>query len=423
MYFSDAGTYRFGLKGRGDVALYLSYDNGATWENAVNISRPANGGTAYVTGEYSDHTFTTTKNYVHFKVVLLVKNNWQDFFGIGVSAQKSDGSFPAFSNAANAIPNALVELDKTIKEESAKKFETEYHFKNEYKYNYTSENKIWASGNKLVSVSHGSWDNTRLIDFMFDGKADTWYHSAQNVFITEDKPFELVVDLGSLCTVNRVYFNGYTGKVGNNGMVKSFKIYGSTDGKNFDTLVTEVTDSPANAKNMSFDFDTVKIRYYKLVVTKTDNGRYFAMNSIVFSNYQAFSNGMIVSPSDFCVRYTGKWNTETTLSNFGIVYKANAGDSVEYHFTGTRVAYFADKSSDYGTVDIFIDGKLVAANVDLSAENAGYDSTVVDRYNIKVSECSLAYIYTGDALEEGDHVIRIVGKSGKFNVDSFAYWN
>ena len=33
---------------------------------------------------------------------------------------------------------------------------------------------------------------------------------------------------------------------------------------------------------------------------------------------------------------------------------------------------------------------------------------------------ALAYMYTGDALKAGDRVVKIVGKSGKFNVDSFA---
>ncbi|MDE7440201.1 MAG: M60 family metallopeptidase [Clostridia bacterium] len=420
MYLSAANTYRFTLKGRGKATLYLSYDNGATWESALTINRTS--GNAYNANEYSEHKFTTAKNYVHFKVVLLVTKE-NDFFGVGVASKQADGTFAAFTNAS-AITNASVELDKMVRDDSSKKFETEYHFQNEYNYSYTSENKVWASGNKLVSVSHNPWDASQPITNMFDGNVNTYYHSEKNVFITEDKPFELVVDLGAECTVNRVYFNGYKGSVGNNGMVKNFKIYGSTDGKNFDTLVTEVTDSPANAKNMSFNFDPVKIRYYKLVVTKTDNGRYFAMCSIVFSNYISYSKGILVSPSDFCVRYDGNWNTTDKLSNFGIVYQANAGASVEYHFTGTRVAYFANKSADYGTVDIYLDGKLVAGNVDLSSSgNAGYDSAVFDRYNIKVSECSLAYMYTGDALANGDHVIKIVGKSGKFNVDSFAYWN
>ena len=421
MYFSNPGTYRFTLKGRGKATLYLSYD-GTTWENAFTMDRSS--GNAYIESEYSEHTFTASGNYVYFKVVLHVKYEWKDFFGVGVARQNTDGTFPAFVNAANAITKDSVGVDKAIKEESAAKFETEYYFKNEYKYSYILEDKVWASGNKLVNVSHKPWDDTRKIEFLFDGKSDTWYHSEKDVYITEEKPFELEVDLGSLRTVNRVTFNGYKNDVGNNGMVKTFKIYGSTDGETW-SLVTEQIDSAANAKNMTFSFDTVKIRYYKLVVTKTDNGRYFAMNSIVFSNYLSFSNGHLVAPNEENIAYSGEWSYKNPLSNFGIIYTANAGASVEYTFTGSRFAYFASRSEEYGTVDIYIDGELVAGNLDLSANNkAGVTDAVYDYFNVQgIATGTLAYMYKGDALSDGEHTVKIVGKSGTFNLDSFAYWD
>ena len=207
-------------------------------------------------------------------------------------------------------------------------------------------------------------------------------------------------------------------------MVKTFKIYGSVDGENY-FLVTEQTDSPANSKTMVFNFDTVEMRYYKLVVTKTDNGRYFAMKSIVFSNYVSFSGGKLVAPNDFYVRYLGNsWSTETALCNFGIVYTADVGDSVEFHFTGTRFAYSAYRSQAYGTVDIYIDGNRVAENVSLSQDNyEGASYALYDYFNVAGSAGSLAYIYDGDALENKEHTVKIVGKSGKFNLDSFVYWN
>ena len=422
MYFSSAGTYRFTLKGRGKSTLYLSFDNGVTWVNALTIDRAS--GNAYVASENYEKQLTTKNNYVYFKVVHNITQA-NTFFGIGVSSKKADGNFSDIVNASGAITNASAELDKIIKEQSSQKFETEYHFRNEYTYGYAAEDKVSASGNKLVSVSHNPWDDTRKIEFLFDGKADTWYHSEKDVYITEDKPFELVVDLGSLQTVNRVTFYGYNGKLGNNGMVNDFKLYGSTDGKNFDMLLLDVKDAPTDKRDMGANFNTVNIRYYKLIVTDTDNHRYLAMNRIEFSNNVNFQSGKIVSPSDFFVRYIGKsWGTENALCNYGIIYTANAGDSVEYHFTGSRVAYFAERSADYGTVDIYIDGKLVAKDVDLSANNyAGATSTLYDRYNYKYNSDTLAYIYTGDALSDGDHVLKIVGKSGKFNVESFTYWN
>lgn len=404
MYSASAGTYRFTLKGRGIATLYLSYDKGATWESALTINRSK--GNAYIDTEYAEHEFSSDNNYVLFKVVLLVVDP-SNFFAVGFAVQNEDGTFPAYSNT-NAFATSGVDLHQAITEESAKKFTTEYRYKNEYKYTYNSTETVPVTENTLVSVSHDPWDDTRLIDFLFDGKSDSWYHSLKNVYITDSAPFELVVDLGSVHKVNTVTFNGYTGNIGNNGMVKSFQIWGSLDGENY-FLVTEQTDSAANARTMTFSFDAVEMRYYKLIVTKTDNGRYFAMNSIVFSHKLIFDKGIQIAPNDDSVRYTGNaWGAENVLANFGHVYKAGAGDSVEFTFTGTRFAYFAYQSADYGTVDIYLDGKKIAEKVDLSADKNMGD---------------IAYMYTGDALDNKEHVVKIVGNSGKFNVDSFAYWN
>lgn len=32
-------------------------------------------------------------------------------------------------------------------------------------------------------------------------------------------------------------------------------------------------------------------------------------------------------------------------------------------------------------------------------------------------------MYLGDELKNTDHILKIVGKTGKFNVDSFVYWD
>ncbi|MDE7395301.1 MAG: discoidin domain-containing protein [Clostridiales bacterium] len=401
MYFSGAGTYRFTLKGRGKATLYLSYDNGTTYESALTIARTS--GNAYVETEYAEHEFTTTRNYVYFKVVLLVTKE-SDFFGIGVATKQADGSFSGFANAKDAFTNPSVHRQAT--EEANKKFQTEYRFKNEYKYDYVGAPVCDVTQNVLVSVSHDPWDANQPITNMFDGNANTYYHSkgGEANYITEAKPFELVVDLKGYYLVNTVTFTGYKNNVGNNGMVKDFKLYGSGDGTNY-TLLHDVKDGAANARVMKYSFAETEIRYYKLVVTKTDNERYFAMNKIEFS--LSYSGGNHIAPNAEGIRYTGVWNYENVLCNFGSIYTANAGAKVEFTFTGSRFAYFAYHSTDYGTVDIYVDDNKVASDVSLSADN---------------NASSLTYMYLNGALSNGKHVVRIEGKSGKFNVDSFVYW-
>ncbi|MDE7373210.1 MAG: M60 family metallopeptidase, partial [Clostridia bacterium] len=123
MYFSTAGTYRITMKGRGKATLYLSFDNGDTWESAFTFDRTNTNNNQYVKNEFCERTLTVARSYVQFKVVLLVTKE-SDFFGIGTAKQNANGSFPDFGNA-----KASVQLEK---------FETKYRFKTEYKYSYTT---------------------------------------------------------------------------------------------------------------------------------------------------------------------------------------------------------------------------------------------------------------------------------------------
>lgn len=421
LYFEKAGDYRITLKGRGKATLYLSYDNGVNWEKALTISRTS--GNAYNDSEYSAHKFTTANNYVRFRVVLLV-TNISDFFGVGAAKQNADGTYPAFGNTS-AIASSDIDIHKASVEDRAKKFETEYHYKTEYRYAFTGSIASDVTQNTLISVSHEPWDNTRLIDFLFDGRSDTYYHSKKGTTVSEASPFELVVDLGSLQNVNSVTFNGYTGNTSNNGMVKTFKLYGSTDNSNY-FLLTEKANNPTGTK-VFVSFKDAEIRYYKLVVTDTYSGNhYFAMNSILFSYTLSAGTGSLTAPNEPRIRYVGdNWTANSSFSTFGITYMGNVGDSVEYHFNGSRVAYFANNLSDYGTVDIYLDGRLVAENITIG-NNTGM--TVTQEYknqygeNVFNATGSLVYLYMGEALSDGEHILKVVGKSGKFSVEAFAYW-
>lgn len=403
MYFTNSGAYRFTLKGRGKATLYLSYDNGKTWEAEMSFDRTNTRSTAYVDSEYAEHEFSTEKNYVYFKVVLYV-TKVDDFFGVGFSVKQEDGTFSTFTNVSNAFLNA--DIHKLIMEESTHKFETEYRYKKEYKYSYSKVDTISTTENSLISVSHDSWDENQKITNLFDEDENTKYHSKKNVAITADKPFELVVDLGAVYKVNTVTFNGYNNITANNGMVKTFELYGSLDGIVYFLLI-EKTNNPGTAKAV-IGFDEAEIKYYKLIVTDTYSGNhYFAMASIVFSYNISYLNGYHIAPNDESVTYTGKhWTSENVLCNFGRIFKGEKGDYVELKFTGTRFLYLAYQSNAYDTVDIYIDGKLVATDVSLSGETPQ----------------AMSEIYISDALEFKEHTIKIVGKEGKFNIDSFVYW-
>ncbi|MCM1131500.1 MAG: M60 family metallopeptidase [Roseburia sp.] len=403
IYLPKAGDYRFALKGRGEVALYLSFDKGKTWDLAVSIDRPGTDKAGFIEGNWKDYTLTDEMTHVYFKAILKVKNNASDYFGIGYASEQTDeegaglGYFSELTNANGYRNEEYYELDHA-------KFETKYFFPKVYKYDYND--KILATDHKLISINKEAWDNSFSTDNLFDGNTNTNYLSDKKNFVTENSPIELEVDMGKIITANSVTFYGFNAKangVGNLGMPHSFKLYGSLDGENY-TLIIERENATNTTKNVTFTFEEVSLQYYKLIVTKTDNQKYFGMNKIEFA--LSFPNGITIAPNDEKVLYTGEnWNSENVLCSFGRIYTGKASDYVEIKFNGTRFAYFAYKDTHYGTVNIYIDGRLVAEKVSLNGDRS-----------------PMSVIYLSELLSLSDHIVKIVGQDGTFNVDSFVYW-
>ena len=150
----------------------------------------------------------------------------------------------------------------------------------------------------------------------------------------------------------------------------------------------------------------------------------------MFSSGVSLGTGHVVAPNDDNVRYTGRWGYQSEICNFGAVYTSEeVGSRVEFGFTGSRFAFFTYPLDGLGTVDIYLDGRLIASDVALSAwsndENINITQVLYNQFNEKIAKSlsAVAYVYTDDALTSGDHVVKIVSKSGTLVVDSFAYWD
>ena len=392
LLFSSPGTYRFALKGRGNIALYLSFNKGQTWDLAVSMDQ--NSTSSFINGNWKDYTLTGTSNWVYFKAVLVVKNNWIDFFGVGAAVQNTEGEFGNIINA-NAYRN------EEFHSLEVEKFQTDYFFTRNYTYTHT---ETYNSGT-IVSNSPTADGENNAIQNMLDGNSSTATQS--NYIPTAANPWEVTVDLGKTITANRFTMTGFlnNGQSNQNQTPTSFDVFVGDDVDNM-RVIGSFVNGAVNGITTAFGFETQSFRYYKIVVTKTVQGRYVRISSITFTNN---STASVVAPNDFYVRYIGNsWKTENVLCSFGMIYTANAGDSVELHFTGSRFAYFAYQSQDYGTVNIYLDNKLIASNVSLQSDkNVG----------------TLTYLYSGETLTYGEHILKIVGNTGSFNVDSFAVWN
>ncbi len=446
LYIVENGKYRIYLRGRQNCALYYSLDGGTTYTLGTYI---ADNSTS--SGWRADKFFDLelkAESWVYFKEVLVnahINNGMAGFIGMGIAQwtvpmyttrtvyydsngnvvpedseniatsethyYNSSNQEVSAEEAANVepVPPTSISYATAYRSnyELEKEFTSDIFNRRTYNYNYDDTN-YYSGTPSLVSVSHEPWDNTRVIDYLLDGKTNTSYHSASGSanYISPDKPFELIVDLGNEFTANHVTFYGYhqNNPINNLGMPISFTLYGSLDGKEFFELFGRDNMS-YETKNITFDFDPVKLRYYKLHVTLTDNQKYFAMSEIKFYYHTTTLTGNgnnFFSPDNDMFSYKGRWSMEYPNSSFGHIYVGKKCAQMSFTFEGTKLALLSSKY--YGKkFEVYIDKKKVGS-VTVKADGEDY-----------------AVSYLSPDLKKGKHSV-IIKCVGEANFDSIVFY-
>ena len=394
LYFPDAGTYRISVRGRGKIALYISYDKGETWELAVDVNNDAFGGTDWM-GHKELKEFTGGGNAVYFTEVLLLSSN-RNFFGLGTSKKNADGTYGGISYA-NAYRNGQTASDAYVP------FESDYFFKKTYTFNYSNIQSFNEKDFKDATViEHNGNNGQNSIDKLFDNDLKTVYHS-MGILSESTPPWEFTVDLGKEITAHTLELYSQVSS-GKRQTPNTLKLYVGTTKENLKEVASLDKES-VSGLTVSIQFERQTFRYFKLSIKSSVDNHFASIGGIVFKDGDVFENGIQLAPSADEVSFTGNgWKLGEELSSFGHIYEGEQGDKICVEFTGERVAYLACKAEKYGAVDIYIDDKLVAEGVSLNGDG------------------KTDVVFISEALSSGDHVLTIVGKSGKFNLDSFVYW-
>ncbi len=171
---------------------------------------------------------------------------------------------------------------------------------------------------------------------------------------TAENPFTFVVDLGEVCTANRLVL--YSQSRSDPCIPKSLLLYASTDGVEY-TLVKTFTDVALSGNSLIFDFDDTELRYYKIALSgSTHSGGYIIIRELEMWHMFGVDGGNHIAPDNAMFTYAGAWLGVQANSSFGHIYKAGANASMSFEFTGTRVGFIS--SSAYGRAfEVYIDGK------------------------------------------------------------------
>lgn len=117
-------------------------------------------------------------------------------------------------------------------------------------------------------------------------------------------------------------------------------------------------------------------------------------------------NRKTVDDRDAAITYSGTWTNFSDSSDFNGTekYSNTVGASAEYTFTGTGISFIGPKNNNLGTIDVYVDGVLQQAGMNLYAASKTYQQSL--------------YSITG--LSNNSHTIKVVVKSGYAVVDAFA---
>ncbi|OCT10764.1 hypothetical protein A8709_23310 [Paenibacillus pectinilyticus] len=114
-----------------------------------------------------------------------------------------------------------------------------------------------------------------------------------------------------------------------------------------------------------------------------------------------------VDDRDASVTYSGTWSTYNHASDYlgTEKYSGTAGDYAQFTFTGTSIKFISMKQPNMGIVDVYVDGVLDQANVDMYAPSA----------------IKQAVVYTKTGLSNASHTIKVVNKGTKNPASSGTY--
>lgn len=113
----------------------------------------------------------------------------------------------------------------------------------------------------------------------------------------------------------------------------------------------------------------------------------------------------LIDDQDAALTYTGNWINDSNDSFYEGTARYTSDDdaSVEFTFAGTRVRWYGQRDTNFGTAEVYIDGTLVET---------------VNAYGTMASGVKL---FEAVDLAPAYHTLKIVRKSGVIDIDKLAY--
>lgn len=384
IYIEKDGEYTICLRaGRGNHALYTSL-TGQDYTKDIAFSGDS-GGFDFKENHIKKYTLKKGQ-YLYYKQITISNGHSDAFTELGITSNEDAPKTVPASVLYNKDGDGYVPYNFTFKPIFAREY-----------LEITNLITSTATKQRVISSNFESWDNNTKIENICDGNENTYFHNKQNQFVSEDNPYELVMDLGEEIYCNKITLIGR--KTNQANLPCTFKLYAGINQDNM-TLIGDYTGLDLVNRTTSAEFDAQKIRYYKLVVTdtKSDGTGYRKYVSIAQINFGISINGKKYNASKLNYSKIDNRTFEEikTPSTFGNVIKGDG--SITYSFVGSRFGLFVKQNSN-AIIKVILDGQ--SETINLTASN----------------KQELAFL--SQKLNNGNHNIKISVIEGKISVDSF----
>ena len=388
LYIAETGRYKFTIRGRRNVALFLSFDKGKTYQfaakyvqtNSNNTGFPNTEDASYIHKDKDGNEIILEENtWVYFKEVMIVQKygNIGSFVGLGMGRipdprpdTDSDGN-PKVDADGNPLPD--IQDPTTISYANAYRssfeftdntFVADYFYTKKYTQSYVEDEKLITTKQTVIDdFGYQPFNDNFNIKNICDGDLNTNINT-KAIKISTDNPFKVAIKLAEPITANK--FRIHYSKNHNNAFIgsrpKDYKLYVKLAETDEWTQILDVKNAACANYIHTLKFDKFyTFQYYLLEVTDTyyltaAHDRFMVIHELQFLSQFELSNGTRTSVGDSKVKLYGTWNIEKTLSKFGRVYVGKKNSSIEFTYSGSRLILFS--SAEFGTnFEVYIDGK------------------------------------------------------------------
>lgn len=381
---SESGKYRFQIRGRYNVALFL----------AVNEIPEKNSDFPY-SCEYTDNrggsaNFPTANNeqvegtyieldlkygdWVYLRAVMVSTTTPRtSFIGVGMGKvpdpmpQVDDNGNPLLDSDGNPLPD--IQNPTTISYATAYResyqpaenhFNPEYYYTKNLIYGYKETNQQVIDTKQTIVETNYVPNNEKvdLVDKLVDGNKNTAIFTKDKSF-SADNPLYFIIKheqpiTASIFTIHVIKNQeGYRPHRG-------LKLYISNDCENWKMILNTQAGEASNQKQI-FEFDKLyTFQYYKLVIESSHwphSSSLLKISELEFTYKFLLNNGTQIALGDKNVKLTGSWDIQKVISKFGRVYVGKNNSAIQFEFTGNRLLLLSVLENN--NFEVYIDGKKV----------------------------------------------------------------